>query len=85
MCLPLAIRQFHMGEDCAERRIFRTAGVDTELNLTFGFMQVADAHLVEPYAIRGTFYAKISCRRLSRYHMDFTWAEISVVAQSDQP
>lgn len=59
MCLPLAIRQFHMGEDCAERRIFRTAGVDTELNLTFGFMQVADAHLVELYAIRGTFYAKI--------------------------
>lgn len=56
---PFALGQLHMGKDRPERRIFRTAGVDTELNLTFGFMQVADAHLVEPYAIRGTFYAKI--------------------------
>ena len=56
---PFALGQLHMGKDRPERRIFRTAGVNSELNFPRSLMQMADSHLVEHHAVFGTFNAEV--------------------------
>ena len=47
MCLPEALRQFHIRKHCLEGGFFRTAGVDTKPDRILTVKQMADPHLFE--------------------------------------
>ena len=56
---PLAFGQFHMGENCLERGIFRRAGVDAETDLSAALPHMADTHLWKMLAVSGTLDAVV--------------------------
>lgn len=43
---PFTFRHFDLSENSSERRIFRTASIDTNTNFIFCFMEVTDTHLM---------------------------------------
>lgn len=56
---PPAFGKFHVGEYCAERGIFRAAGIDAETNFILGVKEMTDAHLMKDIPIFRAFDAEV--------------------------
>ena len=56
---PFAFCELHMGKSGKKRRIFRTAGIDSECDLTFPLCQMTDTDLMVDNTVFRAFDPKI--------------------------